>query len=336
MKNLNINLIVEYYFKNNYSLNKIAKIIGGVSYTTIGNHLKRHGYKLNNKTHNGNNRKHNINNSFFKEIDNKNKAYILGLIISDGCINNEYKLTFTSKDVELVEIFKRELKSEHKLSKYEVYDKRTNKTYTRYSLQIASKEIVNDLKNIGIYSKKSFDCKMPNIPENLFWHFLRGIFDGDGSVSKEKKNKIGRLRFQIIGSEYLIEDLKKYFNYYGLSNTKISITKYHNNTNNIVNILYYSYNDLSIIKSKMYEDSEGLRLTRKYDLFQTLKKYKKGSYDRTSKLKQIEMYDIDNNYIKTFKNIHDVCNYTNITYKMIHRVAKGERKYTNGYIFKYI
>ena len=47
------------------------------------------------------------------------------------------------------------------------------------------------------------------------------------------------------------------------------------------------------------------------------------------------MYDIKNNYIKTFKNIHDACKEINCTYEMIRRVIKKERNQTKGYKFKY-
>jgi hypothetical protein len=336
MKNYNINQIAEYYFNNKYSLNKIANIVG-VSPTTIGNQLKKHGYTLDNKSHDGNNRRHNIDTNFFKTIDSKNKAYILGLIISDGYVDDYTKLTFTSKDIELVEIFKKELKSEHKLAKYDVFDKRTKKIYTRYSLQIASKEIVSDLCKLGIHSNKSFNCAMPNIPKEYFWHFIRGVFDGDGCISKEKIKKEGALRFSIIGSENLISIIKKEFISCGLSDTKISVNKYHSNDGRLVTIHYYSYNDLSLLKEKIYQESENLKLSRKYDLFQTLKEYKIGTYDRTDKLRNIEMYNyITNEYIKTFNNIHEVCSEINSTYKSVHRVAMNQRRHTKGYSFKYI
>jgi hypothetical protein len=337
MKNINIEQIFNYYFKDKYSLNKIANLIGDVSPSTIGNRLKKYGYTLDNKSHDGNNRKHSIDINFFKEINNKNKAYILGLIISDGYVN-KFKLTFTSKDSELVEIFKRELKSEHKLAKYDIFDKRTNKTYTRYSLQIASKEIVDDLNKLGIYPNKSFTCEMPNIPNEYFWHFIRGVFDGDGSITNEKNQKKGRLRFQIIGSEALLKQIKHDFLRYHISNnTKLTNTVYQSSNNYISKIFYYSYHDLNIIKNEMYYDSETLRLSRKYEIFQTLREYRQGTYNRLSKLRKIEMFDYNTKqYIRTFNNIHELCDIMKIKDKCIRRVISGERNHTKGYFFKYI
>jgi LAGLIDADG-like domain len=335
MKIYDINQIANYYFNDKYSTIKIGKIIG-VSPATVSAQLKKHGYVLDNKVHDGNGRKLFVDKKFFKDIDNKSKAYLLGLIISDGYVDNYTKLSFVSKDIELVEMLKRELKSEHKLAKYDIFDKRTNKTYIRYSIQVSSKEIINDLNNLGVFSRKSFNCKMPNIPEKFFWHFVRGLFDGDGGVYVSSGKQEGSLRFSIIGSENLIMELKKIFLSYGLSDTKISITKYKSGNDRIVSILYYSFKDMLILKNKMYEDSENLRLTRKYDLFQTLKEFKRGSYDRTPNLRRIEMYDLDNNLIHTFNNIHDACAYIDVKCEAIRRVIRGERSQTKGYKFKYI
>ena len=92
MKKYDIKQIANYYFNNKYSLSKIGQIIG-VSPTTVGNQLRKHNYVLDNRSHDGNNRKHYIDTDFFKKIDNKNNAYILGLIVSDGYVDNYPTLT---------------------------------------------------------------------------------------------------------------------------------------------------------------------------------------------------------------------------------------------------
>lgn len=335
MKNYDIIQIFEDYSVNKITISNIAKNIG-VSPQTINYQLKKHGYILENKSHSGNNRIHSIDLDFFNVIDSPNKAYILGLIVSDGYVDNYTKLTFTSKDIELVELFKRELKSEHKLATYHIYDNRTNKEYVRYSIQIASKKIVEDLNKLEIFSNKSFNCKMPKIPEQYFWDFIRGLFDGDGYIGKETKKKEGTLRFSIIGSTNILTSIKHKFESFGLSKTKLEKTKYHSNENYVSRIHYYSYRDLLTIRENMYKNSEGLRLTRKYEMFQTLKEYKYGQYDRTINLRKIKMFAFPSgDYIKTFDNIHLACNEIKVNYEMIQRVTRGERSHTKGFTFKY-
>ena len=235
----------------------------------------------------------------------------------------------------MVKIFKKELKSEHKLARYDVFDKRTNKTYVRYSIQIASKEIVNDLNNLGIYSNKSFNCSMPNIPKKYFWDFIRGIFDGDGTIHQGKNENVGRLRFGIIGSEKLLIEINNFFKTNNILKVYVRKTKYGNSKGNLIRLDCSKFNDLNMLKNMMYDDSNGLRLTRKYKKFQTLKEYKLGQYDRTKNLRKIEMY-LNENLIKTFINIHDVTSYFNTKSESIYLVLRGKRKNYNGYSFKYI
>jgi UDP-glucose 6-dehydrogenase len=101
-------------------------------------------------------------------------------------------------------------------------------------------------------------------------------------------------------------------------------------------LLYNSFKDLEIIKNNIYLDSDDLRLSRKYELFQTLKEYKIGIYDRKKNLRQINMYDLNNKFIKTYNNIHEVIIETNLKYNSIHRAAMGITHSTRKYIFKYI
>ena len=50
-------------------------------------------------------------------------------------------------------------------------------------LCICSDKICNDLKKCGIEQRKTYTLKFPkNIPKELFRHYVRGYFDGDGCV----------------------------------------------------------------------------------------------------------------------------------------------------------
>lgn len=272
MKKHDIKKYVE-YINSGYTYTKIAKLYN-VSLSTIRYQLKKHGYFYENRQHLGLNRKCQIDANFFKSIDSKEKTYILGLVVSDGYVDENWnKLNFTSKDIELVKIFKRELKSGHKLATYNVFDKRTNKHYKRYSLQISSKEIVNDLNKMDINRNKSFNCSLPIIPDKLMWHFIRGVFDGDGTIYQNKKIKTGRLRFGIVGSEKLLCDINKFFKRNEIFNVYSRETKYGDSTGKLIRLDCSKFSDLKLLKDKMYEDSTGLRLTRKYEQFQTLKSF---------------------------------------------------------------
>lgn len=263
------------------------------------NALKRHELNfINQRLH-----MNNIDLNFFKKINTKEKAYALGLIYSDGSIDkNGYAFSFVSKDYDQVYLFKSLLKSEHKICEIKSFDKKTEKIYVRYTIHICSKEMTKDLLNLGLHNSKSFSCNFPEIDNRFIWHFIRGLFDGDGCISIMNK-KDGKLAFSLILSGELKDKIKKIFNDIELNDTKDKIM-YKNKDGVISSIKYTAYKDVKKIYDLIYEDSNELRLSRKYLIFSTLKEYKRGIYKR--KLKTIYQYDLDMNLINKYLNIHNV------------------------------
>lgn len=47
-----------------------------------------------------------------------------------------------------------------------------------------NKKITSDLKKHGLHNRKSFTIKFPKLRNDLIIHFIRGYFDGDGSIYK--------------------------------------------------------------------------------------------------------------------------------------------------------
>ena len=182
------NKIIDLYLKEN-SIPEIHKITN-ISGITIKKVLIENKIELR-KYSNKNLRKRNIDLTIFEQIDTHDKAYLLGLICSDGSISNcGRKFQISSKDKEMLENCKLILKSEHKLMERFGIDKRTGRGHMKYTVNFCSIKIVNDLKKLGISNNKSFNCPMPKIDDIYFWSFLRGLFDGDGSVYG-KEGKLG-------------------------------------------------------------------------------------------------------------------------------------------------
>lgn len=147
-------------------------------------------------------------NNEFSVIDTAEKAYVLGFIYSDGFIGI-YQGTYT------VSI------SQHKNEEYLIdeiknyfpffkKEKDSSKPET-VILRCNSKALFIDLYNCGVFPQKSdlnkSKLRFPNIPKELESHFIRGYFDGDGSVYKQK---VGNTKFEIGGTcYYMITDLIK-------------------------------------------------------------------------------------------------------------------------------
>lgn len=137
-------------------------------------------------------RKYSLNENVFENIDNEEKAYWLGFILSDGSINiskkNQHtiKLALSSIDITHLQKFKNFVQTDMPIKEYLAGNSANNKKSKICEICITSKKIVKDLQNLGIGPRKSFTVKVPNIREDLKVHLFRGIWDGDGSVLYRK------------------------------------------------------------------------------------------------------------------------------------------------------
>ncbi len=100
-------------------------------------------------------------------------AYALGLIASDGSIGKK-EIEITSVDIELLEAARTALNSNHPIS--------ATKGHSALRLRVGSRAMVNDLLRLGIPRNKSKILALPDVPDAVFFDFVRGCFDGDGGA----------------------------------------------------------------------------------------------------------------------------------------------------------
>jgi len=153
-------------------------------------------------------RKFYLNEDFFAQINNADKAYILGFWYADGCISsNVFDIVQKKEDDYLLLKIKSAMEYAGPLR--EITNKNCGNIYSR--LTIGSKKIVNDLKKLGATEKKSLAAEYPQIKDEYFSHFVRGYFDGDGSVFYEKKNGKTHIKINITGGEPMLSHIKDEF-----------------------------------------------------------------------------------------------------------------------------
>lgn len=107
-------------------------------------------------------------------------AYAVGLIVADGCLSsNRRHIEFCSKDRCLVETFQRCLD----LEQVKVGTK-TSGTSTRryYRIQFGDVTLYHWLESIGITARKSLTIANVAVPNEYFFDFVRGLWDGDGTI----------------------------------------------------------------------------------------------------------------------------------------------------------
>lgn len=205
----------------------------------------------------------NLNEKYFENIDTENKAYFLGLILTDGCIYsypNHTKqqlvsITLNKDDKYLIEDFVKDIKS--------------NKTPTSdgrgcYGINILSDIMVNDLRKYGLHERKSLTSIFPqNLPLNMYHHFIRGLIDGDGSIAfyNRKNRKVHRKAIRFCqGNRQFLEDMISFLhNQLDVSIVTITQEKEHlyscywNKNSDLKKLIHYLYDDANIFMIRKKE-----------------------------------------------------------------------------------
>jgi LAGLIDADG-like domain len=106
-------------------------------------------------------------------------AYAIGLLVTDGNLSPDGRhFNFTSKDKELVGLFKKCLKLSNKIGR-KARGGETEKKY--YVIQFGDIIFYDFCVNIGLHANKSKTLGTIKVPRKYFLDFIRGCFDGDGS-----------------------------------------------------------------------------------------------------------------------------------------------------------
>lgn len=178
----------------------------------------------------------------------KESAYALGLIITDGSVDQSgYRISYHSKDDELIQIMKH------------IFNL-TGSSYTSKSgtsLRFNSKYMVNSIAQYGVYPNKTFTMKMPVLKDKYYPHFFRGVVDGDGYIGLPRKTNI--LVSIVSGSELFLEESRKYI----ADNLGIKVSCRKNKRG--ISILEMHGKNAREFCNFIYQDSEGMRLSRKFN-----------------------------------------------------------------------
>ena len=106
-------------------------------------------------------------------------AYAIGLITTDGNLSPDGRhISFTSKDLELIKNLHRGLGIENFIGKKARGGEKEKKYFVT---QFSDILFYRFLVSIGLMSDKSLRIKEVLVPDEYFFDFLRGHFDGDGT-----------------------------------------------------------------------------------------------------------------------------------------------------------
>lgn len=233
--------------------------------------------------------------NYFSNIDTKQKAYYLGLIASDGSVNdrsikyknsqNTLQITLKSNDSYILEKFHKELNTNRTC--YKNSDKNTS------TFQIASNKICNDLKVYGIVFNKTWNMNIVNIPNKFISSFLLGYFDGDGSISINKnknKNTISSIGVSISGTESSVKSIKYYLDLLKLKYSIVQDKRYNKYNGNFYSIVFKNTSEKYCFIKTIYS-TNCMCLNRKKDLALILiERIENNSTNRLENIKAINNY----------------------------------------------
>jgi hypothetical protein len=187
-----------------------------------------------------------LNLEYFENIDTPEKAYIIGLLYADGCNTRRgLQIALAEEDKEVIEFVKSQLGASNAL-RFVPAARVTWKN--KWELNITSMKLSRQLTAVGIHPDKSLTIKFPSwLSDNLMSHFIRGYFDGDGSIWQSGKSfsvafSSGSLPFIKELHKVLLDQSGANLNYYKhSSNNGNSIQSSKQET--VGKVLTYLYND---------------------------------------------------------------------------------------------
>lgn len=127
-----------------------------------------------------------VRHDYFSEINAPVKAYVLGLMASDGTVSsadNGVGIKAKLADADMVRFLRDELSPKSKIGKYVLAPLpgyTAERPYAMFS--VGSARMKADLAKYGITPRKTFTIWWPHLPEHLIAAFVLGCFDGDGCL----------------------------------------------------------------------------------------------------------------------------------------------------------
>ena len=204
---------------------------------------------------------------FRNDVDDYIQKYILGLIITDGCITkngDKFVICVSLKDKEMIE----------QIRDIVCKTKKVYKDGNNHQVKWRNSNDISYLEKLNIAQRKTYSVGVPYFEHNMT-HLIRGLFDGDGcvyndtTIDKGKKYVYQRISFTS-GSEQFTNDLSKFLTNNDIQH-KINIDSRRKDcANKTYYIKIYKKKDVQKLKSLMYEKCNEWKLQRKYDSFDKL------------------------------------------------------------------
>jgi lambda repressor-like predicted transcriptional regulator len=213
-----------------------------------------------------------INENFFKNPNTPTAAYFLGFLWADGSnvSNDTLSVTVNSVDDDIMIKLRGALGSEHPFYRFSRVLK--NGSVAHYTqLAVSSQQLSSDLTALGMVGRKTYaeHLTLPvGLSPTLLRHFIRGMFDGDGSISLTREGRPFDLSLTIAGHIDVLRTIQRHVFECAEATSRIHDPKQVQRDKCKTYVLTFAGNrNILKLLQWMYMDSSGIRLNRKYDLY---------------------------------------------------------------------
>lgn len=269
---------VEYYVtkaefeklrKSGLSVREICKLTGFPSTEkTFNKYIDKLGWEVGEVVR-GKNAKLSVNEDFFKTWS-RNNAWVYGWLLTDGSIQEKtghVALCLKTHDKDVLIKIKEVIEFTGK-----IYDRVSKEGKQTSTLRVCRKSICEDIFALGMAREnKTFNTAMPDIPDEYFWDFLRGVVEGDGGIYHRTGNT-DALAINISGAtKQFMVDLQSALGKIGIS-TRLNTRKANSSSGNVAEV--YTLETKSNADSLrmcyfMYANTtDANRLRRKFNVYQ--------------------------------------------------------------------
>ncbi len=206
--------------------------------------------------------KYKINSYFFESIDNEVKAYWLGFLYADGCMTKTggINLLLSTDDRNHLQKYKIDLGIENPIEDTISKIKNSKTGYQHASkVRVTDKKLYSDLVKLGCTRLKTLTLRFPSpnqVPEVLIRHFIRGYFDGDGSVWEAliSGGKYKSLQCGITSTYDIVMNIKKVLLAVGISKVE-TVPHPHSGASGIYILRIRRNNDVIKFYNYIYQNS---------------------------------------------------------------------------------
>jgi len=120
-----------------------------------------------------------LDRSFFSSINKPEQAYLFGALEAEGCVGkNKITLVLGQKELSWITALRDITGSRATIGRH------WSNLGVAHRVEFCSKQWVEDLASLGFRMGK-----LPLLPRKLMQYYLKGLFDGDGTICWDKYNK---------------------------------------------------------------------------------------------------------------------------------------------------